>query len=128
MRSFALLVALLILVAACGDSDGGADPERFCELLEELDAQNTAGMSADDALPILQEGRDKYVEGLEVVPGEIRADAETFANYVIEITDLLIAAGGDESQVDLDALEAIPDEGVEAAAEGVGTWRASNCS
>ncbi|MDH3308343.1 MAG: hypothetical protein OEO77_12600 [Acidimicrobiia bacterium] len=128
MRSVALLIALVMVVAACGDSEGGADPERFCELLGELDAQNTSGMAADEALPIIQEGRDKYVEGLEVVPDEIRADAETFANFVIEITDLLIAADGDESQVDLVALEAISDEGVEAAAQSVGAWRAGNCS
>ncbi len=128
MRYVALLIALVMVIAACGDSEGGADPERFCELLDELDAQNTSGMSADEALPIIEEGRDKYVEGLEVVPDEIRADAETFANFVIEITDLLIAADGDESQVDVAALEAIPDDGVDAAAESVGAWRASNCS
>ena len=67
MRSVVLLIALLMVVAACGDSEGGADPDRFCELLGELDTQNTSGMSADEALPIIQEGRDKYVEGLEVV-------------------------------------------------------------
>ena len=128
MRRIALLIALVMVVAACGDSEGGADPERFCELLDELDTQNTSGLPADEALPIIQEGRDKYVEGLEVVPDEIRADAETFANFVIEITDLLIATGGDESQVDPAAIEAISDDGVDAAAQSVGAWRASNCS
>ena len=128
MRFIALLIALVMVVAACGDSEGGADPERFCELLDELDAQDTSGMPAAEALPILEEGREKYVEGLEVVPDEIRADAETFANFVIEITDLLIAAGGDESQVDPAAIEAISDDGVDAAAQSVGAWRSSNCS
>ncbi|MBT8461116.1 MAG: hypothetical protein HKN80_04150 [Acidimicrobiia bacterium] len=128
MRYVALLAALVLVVAACGDSEGGADPERFCEILDELDTQNTSGMPADEALPIIQEGRDKYVEGIEVAPDEIRADAETFANFVIEITDLLIAAGGDESQVDVADIDAIDDDGVDAAAQSVGAWRTSNCS
>lgn len=128
MRFIALLVVLVMAVAACGDSEGGADPERFCEILAELNAQNTSGLSADEALPIIEEGRDKYVEGIEVAPDEIRADAETFANFVIEITDLLIAAGGDESQVDLVAMEAVSDDGVDAAARSVGVWQADNCS
>jgi len=127
MRFVALMIALVMVVAACGDSEGGADPDRFCELLAELGAQNTSGMTADEALPVIQEGRDKYVEGLEVVPDEIRDDAEVFANFVIEITDVLIAAGGDESQVDIVALEAISDDGVDAAAQAVGAWRADNC-
>lgn len=128
VRSLAVLIALGLVLAACGDSEGGANPERFCELLDEIDAQNTTGMPADEALPIIREGREKYVEGLEVVPDEIRADAETFANYVLEVTDLLIAAGGDESRVDQAALEAIPDEGVAAAARSVDEWSRSNCS
>ena len=128
MRYLALLVALVLVVAACGDSEGGADPERFCEILDELDSQNTSGMSADEALPIIKEGRDRYIEGLEVVPDEIRADVETFANFVVELTDILIAAGGDESQVDTAALEAVNDDGVDSAVQSVGAWRSSNCA
>ena len=71
-----------MVIAACGSSDGGADPERFCEILLELDAQDTSGLSAEESLPIIREGRNKYVEGVEVAPEEIKADAETFANGV----------------------------------------------
>lgn len=128
MRSIAFLFAFVIVVSACGDSEDGANPERFCELLDEIETQDTSDMPLGEALPIIEEGRDKYAETLEVAPDEIRADAETFHNFVLEITDLLIAAGGDEAQVDLVAFQAISDDGVDAASQNVGAWRASNCS
>ncbi len=128
MRYVSFLILLVVVLAACGDTTAAADPARFCEILAELDSQDTTGMAADEALPIIQEGRDKYQEGIEVAPEEIKADAETFANYVIEITDLLIAAEGDQSQVDVTAIEEIPDDGVGDAAERVGAWRADNCT
>jgi hypothetical protein len=129
MRPVAILFAGVLVFSACGDSDSSsADPERFCELVEELDAQDTSGMPANEALPILEEGRAKYEEGLEVVPDEIRADAEVFATYVLEVTDLLIAAGGDESQVDAATVDAVSDEGVGEAGRKVTAWRLDNCS
>ena len=66
MRYVALLIAFALAISACGGSDGGADPERSCVILLELDAQDTSGLSAEEALPIIREGRDKYVEGVEV--------------------------------------------------------------
>ena len=132
MRYVAFLIASALAIAACGGSDSGADPERFCEILDELDAQDTSGLTADEALPIIREGREKYVEAVEVAPEEIKADAETFANGVLQITDLLIAAGGDESQVDSAALESVSQEVFTdefgAAADRVTAWRTSNCS
>ena len=132
MRHVAFLIASALVIAACGDSDSSADAERFCEILEELDAQDTSGLPADEALPIIREGRDNYVEGVEVAPEEIQADAETFANGVLQITDLLIAAGGDESQVDSAAMDSVSEEvftdEFDAAAARVTAWRTSNCS
>ncbi len=132
MRFVALLVASALAITACGGSGGSADPERFCEILDELDAQDTGGLPAAEALAIIRDGRDKYEEGVEVAPEEIKADAETFANGVLQITDLLIAAGGDESQVDAAALESVSEEvfteEFDAAAGRVTAWRNSNCS
>ena len=132
MRYIALLIASALVIAACGGSEGSADPERFCEILDELDAQDTSGLPADEALPIIRDGRDKYVEGVEVAPEEIKADAETFANGVLQLTDLLIAAGGDGSQIDGAALESVNEEvftdEFDAAADRVTAWRSSNCS
>ena len=132
MRHVAFLIASALVIAACGDSDSNADAVRFCEILEELDAQDTSGLPADEALPIIREGRDKYLEAVEAAPEEIKADAETFANGVVQITDLLIAAGGDESQVDSAAMEALSEEvftdDFDGAADRVTAWRTSNCS
>ncbi len=127
-----VLIASALVIAACGSSEPSADPERFCEILVELDEQDTTGLPADEALPIIREGRDKYVEGTEVAPEEIKADAELFADGVLKITDLLIAAGGDQTQVDAEALQSVSEEiftpEFDAAADRVNAWRDSNCS
>ncbi len=96
MRYVALILVIAFVAAACGDS-GGPDADRFCEILDELDAQDTRGLPPDEALPIIKEGRASFVEGIEIVPDEIRADATTVADGALQITDLLIAAGGDET-------------------------------
>ncbi len=127
-----VLIASALVIAACGSSEPSADPERFCEILVELDEQDTTGLPADEALPIIREGRAKYVEGTEVAPEEIKADAELFADGVLKITDLLIAAGGDQTQVDAEALQSVSEEiftpEFDAAADRVNAWRDSNCS
>ncbi len=132
MRYIMVLIASALVIAACGSSEPSADPERFCEILVELDEQDTTGLPADEALPIIREGRDKYVEGTEVAPEEIKADAELFADGVLKITDLLIAAGGDQTQVDAEALQSVSEEiftpEFDAAADRVNAWRDSNCS
>ena len=132
MRYYVLILALTLGVAACGDSAAGPDADRFCEILDELDAQNTEGLPPEEALPIIVEGRDKFEEGKEVAPEEIKADAETVANGAIQITDLLIAAGGDETKVDEAALTTVLGEvftpEYEAATQSVNTWRQTACS
>jgi hypothetical protein len=131
MRSIALILVFAFVAAACGGS-GGPDAERFCEILDELDAQNTTGLAPEEALPIIKDGRAKFVEGMEVVPDEIRADAETVTNGALQISDLLIDAGGDESAVDpvevQTLVEAIFTPEYDAAAQNVTTWRVANCS
>ena len=131
-RHCAFAVASVFAIAACGGSDSAANPERFCELLDELNAQDTTDLPADEALPIIREGRDKYAESIEVAPEAIKADAETYANGVIQITDLLIAAGGDQFKVDSAALESTSEEVLteefDAAVGRVTAWRTSNCT
>ncbi|NNF55729.1 MAG: hypothetical protein HKN03_14985 [Acidimicrobiales bacterium] len=132
LRYAVLLIAAASGAGACGSTEAAADPDRFCEILAQLDAQDTSGLPADEALTIISEGRALYVEGVEVAPEEIKAEAETFANGVIQITDLLIAAGGDESQVDIAAMESVTEDILtpefDAAAGEVNAWKASNCS
>jgi hypothetical protein len=131
MRSIALILVLAFVAAACGGSDG-PDADRFCEILDELDAQDTTGLSPDDALPIIKDGKAAFLEGMEVVPDEIRAEAETVANGAVQITDLLIAAGGDETAVDPAEIQTLAESiftpEYDAAAQSVGAWRSTNCS
>ena len=132
MRYSVVIIALILAVSACGDAAAGSDPDRFCEILEELDAQDTDGLPLEEALPIIVEGRDKFEEGKEVAPEEIKADVELVANGAIRITDLLIAAGGDQSKVDETALTAAVGEvftpEYEAATQSVDAWRQTACS
>ena len=131
MRSIALILVFAFVAAACGGSDG-PDADRFCEILDELDAQDTTGLSPEDALPIIKEGRDSFTEGIKVAPDEIQADAETVANGAIQFTDLLIEAGGDDSAIDQTAAQELvstvftPE--FDAASQRVDAWRSTNCS
>ena len=131
MRSIALVLVFAFVAAACGGSDG-PDADRFCELLDEIEAQDTSGLSPEDALPIIREGRDNFAESIEVAPEEIQADAETVANGAIQFTDLLIEAGGDDSAVDqtaaLELVGAVFTPEFDAASDRVETWRSTNCS
>lgn len=65
-------------------------------------------------------------------PQEIKADAETFTDGVIQVTDLLIAAVGDESQLDIASMAFDSDDVVTpefaATAKSVIAWVTSNCS
>ena len=129
---YVVLIAGLLGSAACGGSESAADPARLCEILAEIGAQDTTGLPAEEALPIIRDGRALYAEVAEVAPEEIKADAETFTNGVIQITDLLIAAGGDESQVDSAAMQSVTGDVITQefndAANSVIAWEASNCS
>ena len=129
MRYRVLIVAIAAILPACGGSD--ADADRFCELLEELDALDTRGLPPDQALVVMKQERDKLEEGSNVAPDEIRDDAQLFANGIIQLIDLQIAAGGDESQIDQADADALA-EGVftaefDAAGGQVNNWRELNC-
>lgn len=65
-------------------------------------------------------------------PQEIKADAETFTDGVVQVTDLLIAAVGDESQLDIASMTFNSDDVVNpdfaATDKSVIAWVRSNCS
>ena len=126
MRAIGLLVVLALVLVACGGSVA-EDPERFCELLEEIDAQDTTDLAADEALEVIQEGREKFVEAAELAPDEIKSEVETVTDVALQLTDLLIEAGGDESRVDVEELVIDEDE-FDDANVAVDAWRAANCS
>lgn len=128
MRIVAMLVVSALFLAACGGSAGAADPERFCELLDEIDAQNTTGLPADEAVDTLRDGREKFIEAAEVAPDEIKEEVELVTDGAVQLTDLLIEAGNDESQLDSGVVEGIFTDEFDAAADSVDAWRTSNCS
>ena len=129
MRYRVLIVVVASILPACGGSDTDAD--RFCELLEELDGLDTRGLPPDQALVVMKQERDKLEEGSKVAPDEIRADAQLFANGVLELIDLQIAADGDESQIDPAAAAALGEQVFNAEFDAAGTrvnnWRELNC-
>ena len=131
MRHVSFLLALALVVAACGDSAGGADPDRFCALAAELDAQDTTGLPPGEALPLIKEGRAKFVEISKVAPAEIKDDVETVVAVSLRLTDVLIDAGGDGSKVDQGVIEEIFSESFteefNTAGEAVDDWTTANC-
>lgn len=133
MRRIALLFVIALVAAACGDSAGGADPDRFCALVAELeDAPNPADMTPAQALEVIKETQRDLDELVRVAPSDIKGDVDTLAEVSRSINELLIDAGGDDSQVDEDAMELIFTsaftEEFGGASGRVDDWTEANCS
>lgn len=133
MRRGALLFTIVLVAAACGDSAGGADPDRFCALVAQLeDAPNPADMAPAQALEVIEETQRDLDELVRVAPTDIKEDVDTVAEISRRINELLIDAGGDDSQVDQDAMELIFNEAFTeefgGAGERVDDWTEANCA
>ena len=132
-RPIQILVVFALVAGACGDSAGGADPDRFCEIVNELEnAENTATMPPDEALAAIEEQARALDELVTVAPDDISADLKTVVDVSQQINDVLIAAGGDESQIDNAAMEAIFTESFTeefgGASQRVEDWADANCT
>ncbi|MEE8331526.1 MAG: hypothetical protein V3R84_07115 [Acidimicrobiia bacterium] len=133
MRRIALLFVIALVAAACGDSAGGADSDRFCALVAQLeDSPNPAGMTPTEALEVIKETQRNLDELVRVAPTDIKGDVDTLAEISQKINELLIDAGGDDSQVDEAAMELIFNEVFTeefgGAGDRVDDWTDSNCS
>jgi hypothetical protein len=132
MRYLALLVVFGLFLVACGDSGDAADPDRFCEILAELESMDRNDLSPDGVLDVVLEENAKFAEGMEVVPEEIGADAQLVADNVFASNELMIQVGGDFAQIDQADMDAVDSEfrTVEfaAAIQNVNDWRASSCT
>ncbi len=132
MRSLGLLVVFGLFLVACGDSGEAADPDRFCEILTEIDSLDFTGRAPDEVLEAVRDENAKFAEGLEVVPEEIKATAQLVADVVAASNELMLEAGGDVTQIDQADMETLTNEvfneEFEAAVQNVGTWRADSCT
>jgi hypothetical protein len=132
MRYVALLVVFGLFLVACGDSGDAADPDRFCEILTEIDSLDFSGLAPDEVLEAVGDENAKFAEGLDVVPEEIKADAQLVADGVEASNELMLEAGGDFTQIDQAAMETLTsevfNEEFDAAVQNVSAWRADSCT
>ncbi len=129
MHRFAILIVLGLVVGACGGGDA-ADPERFCEIIDELgELDDFLSASPDDARRIVGDARGLLDEAQSVVPDEIETSFESEANVVTTLLDFFEEAGFDGTQMDENALDAamtaVDDP---AASEAVTNWIDTNCA
>jgi hypothetical protein len=132
MKALIAFAALALVAVGCGDSAPTADPEKFCALSEELEAQDTTEMPFDEALEFIKAGRDKFAELPTVAPDEIKTDVEIVVAVALAFTDALIDVGGDPSRIDASTMDAIVDadgrEEFSAANGRVESWTDANCA
>ncbi len=119
-----MAVVLLSVAAACGDDDGsGANPERFCEIIAQLDQQGILELEA------FRENQNLLGEAVGVAPDEIRSSVEAVAGSYTPFFDLLEAADFDIAQIDEADLSALFDEeGADGERAVMDEWIAANCS
>ena len=132
MRYVALLVVFALFLVGCSDSGDAADPERFCEILAELDSLDRGDLPPDEIVEVVRDENAKFAEGMEVVPEEIRADAQLVADGAAASNELMLEAGGDFTQIDQADMDAVASEffteEFETAIQNVGAWRAESCT
>ena len=119
-------VVLLLAVAACGDDDA-ADPERLCEINDEIEQLDPFEVPPDEARAMVREGRVLLDEAVEVAPDEIRPSVEIAAASFRLFLDLAEAADFDLEQVDLAEVEAAFSDEAIAAGDALEEWIDANC-
>ena len=132
LRAIGYLCVLLVAVglSACGNDDGGdpvagPDPERYCELVAELEV---AGGKAFDEVEadedateedfaaaskeFTEDSQEAFDEMIEVAPEEIKEDVEVLVGSIRGQSGL-----GDE----------VPKEEAVAAEDRLRSWEEENC-
>ena len=130
-RTVMLGIVLLLVVAACGDD--AADPERFCEIVDEIDnLGDPFELSPDETRAVVDEARDLLAESASVAPDEVRPSFELWRDEFEPFFDLFEAAGYDSSQIDDAALDAaftaISTDESDASYDAMQAWIDANCS
>ena len=132
LRAIGYLCVVLLAFgfSACGDDDGagsavGPDPERYCELVEELEE---AGGKAFDAV---QADKDATEEDFAAASKEFAADSEEAFDELIEVApeeieeDVEVLVASIRGQAGLG--EDVPKEEAVAAEDRIRSWEEENC-
>ena len=115
-----VVAGLLVLVASCGGGSGeGADPERFCRLLDRLATNDPFLAFGDTATPdeigiAFTALRDRAAELVDAAPDDVRPAARRYSEAVAALDDLL-AEVDYRTDVDARAYTAAQLDYVEAA-------------
>ena len=132
LRAIGYLCVLLVALglSACGDDDragsaAGPDPERYCELVEELEE---AGGKAFDAV---QADKDATEEDFAAASKEFTEDSEEAFDELIEVApeeikedvEILVASIRGQSGYGED----VPQEEATAAEDRIRSWEEENC-
>lgn len=126
-RLVGLGVVLLFVVAACGDDDA-ADPQRLCEINDEIEQLDLFGVALDSVRDVVREGRLLMDEAVKVAPDEIRDSVELAADSFRLFLDLVEAAEFDPGQINEEDLAAAFSDEALAAGEALEEWVDANCS
>lgn len=137
----ALMLALVMVAAACGDDDGGStfgsgggdgDLEAFCDFAQEqadLDQAVNGGevniFEPDAFREAFEELFELTERALDVAPEEIRDDFELVRDQLTDVRDLLEEADYDLTAVDQDALAESTEQ--EAASDRIEAFIEEEC-
>ena len=130
----AALIALVFVLAACGDDDATASPKRFCDLNTELDQVPDSWLLAPtEARDSLQEQGQLLDEAAKAAPDEIRSAAQGLADNHDLIRDIWESADFDVAQLDDSQLQYESElqstfEAQFADFAAVERWLTKNCS
>lgn len=131
VKRLALLLTL-VLLASCGGNT--SNPDRFCEISDELEqVGDFFSLPPQQAEPLARRFLDLITEAHEMAPPEIRRQVGLIADGYADLFPEYEAAGFDATRLDDDSIAALfrDDEDVREAIEAGETpieeWVSANC-
>lgn len=126
MRLAGLLLAVGLLVAACGDGED-AESRPFCDVQADIGQLILfSGAPPGEARETVSEARGLLDELVSAAPDEVRSAVEDSAAASTALLDLFAAAGFDEAAVDQAEVSAAFED-ARVASETMLGWVEINC-
>ena len=130
-RVAALSVAVVMVVAACGDDVSG-DTTAFCDNRDRFEALGDFLVAPPaEAEGLVATARELFAEGIDAAPNDVRGSYETLVDGFLPLLDVFESTGFGVTTPDADdlaaALEGLGTPEVEAANEAVESWYGDNC-